>query len=130
MFTKTTRNFKITVFPNYLAAQSDPANDHFVWAYTIQMENLGHETFTLQNRHWHITDGRGMVQEVRGPGVVGEHPRFEAGDGYRYTSGVALKTSSGLMRGNYEMQTQFGERFMVEIPAFSLDSPEGMRRAN
>jgi ApaG protein len=130
MYTKTTRNIKITVVPAYLVEQSDPAERHFVWAYTIRLENTGEETVQLMNRYWHITDATGGVQEVRGPGVIGEQPVLEPLDHYQYTSGVALKTPSGIMTGNYEMETRTGERFIIGIPTFSLDSPEQLKRAN
>jgi ApaG protein len=130
MYTATTRNIKITVMPAFLTEQSDADQQSYVWAYTIQMENFGTETVQLLNRYWKITDANGGVQEVRGPGVVGEHPVIDPGQSYQYTSGAALPTASGIMAGYYEMQTDAGERFAVEIPAFSLDSPEQIRRPN
>ena len=130
MFTQTTRHIKVTVIPTYLPQQSDPLQFHHVWAYTVQLENLGTDTVQLLNRYWHITDAQGSVQEVRGVGVVGEQPVIKPGDSFQYTSGAALKTLSGLMRGSYEMTTQDGELFSVEIPAFSLDSPAQVNRPN
>lgn len=130
MFTRTTRSIKVTVIPAWLESQSDPAGGHYVWAYTIRLENLGSETAQLINRYWRITDASGRLQEVRGPGVVGEQPVLKPGDHYQYTSGTSLPTSSGIMTGQYEMQTPQGERFTIEIPAFSLDSPEQLKRAN
>jgi ApaG protein len=130
MYSKTTRNVKITVIPVYLEDQSDPDGHHYVWAYTVQLENTGEEKIKLINRHWHITDATGAVQEVRGAGVVGEQPVLNSGDSFQYTSGAALRTPSGIMKGNYEMETDLYERFLVEIPAFSLDSPDQMRRPN
>lgn len=130
MYTRTTRQIKVSVVPDYLAEQSDPEERHYVWAYTIQIENLGKETVQLLNRYWHITDANGAVQEVRGVGVVGEQPLLTPGDTYQYTSGAALKTSSGIMFGNYEMQTEEGELFNIDIPPFSLDSPDQARRPN
>lgn len=130
MYSKTTRNIQVTVVPTYLTEQSDTAESHYVWAYTIQLENLGEETVQLQSRYWHITDAQGVVQEVRGPGVIGEQPVLEPGDTYQYTSGAALRTPSGIMVGTYEMTTDTGEVFTIEIPAFSLDSPEQVKRPN
>lgn len=130
MYTKTTRHIKITVVPMYLMEQSDPLESHYVWAYTIQMENLGEETVQLINRYWHITDAIGGVQEVRGAGVIGEQPVMEPGDTFQYTSGTALTTTSGIMAGHYEMTTNDGESFVVDIPAFSLDSPDQVKRPN
>jgi len=123
MFTKTTRDIKITATPQFLADHSEPMDDHYVWAYTIQLENAGKETVQLLSRHWKIADAQGQVQEVRGPGVIGEQPVLAPGQSYRYTSGTSLTTASGLMFGEYEMVTPKGERFEVEVPAFSLDSP-------
>lgn len=130
MYTRTTRHIKITVIPQYLAEQSDPQDQHYVWAYTIQIENMGQETVQLLNRFWQITDAAGAVQEVHGAGVIGEQPVLGPGDAYQYTSGAALKTTSGIMVGKYEMETAEGERFMVEIPPFSLDSPQQVGRPN
>jgi ApaG protein len=130
MFTQTTHAIRITVVPAYLAHQSEPDDAHFVWAYTITIENLGHETVQLLNRYWHITDAQGQVQEVRGPGVVGEQPVLAPGEQFQYTSGVALKTSSGIMRGYYEMAGDTQALFLADIPAFSLDSPQQAARPN
>jgi len=130
MYTATTRHIKITVVPAFLTEQSDSIDQNYVWAYTIQIENSGGETVQLMNRYWKITDAQGGVQEVRGPGVVGEHPVLDPGEHYQYTSGAALRTPSGIMIGHYEMQTDGGERFLVQIPAFSLDSPEQIRKPN
>lgn len=123
MFTKTTHDITITAEPLFLAEHSEPDDAHYVWAYTIQLENRGQETVQLLNRYWHITDDRGQSQEVRGAGVIGEQPVLRPGDTFRYTSGTALATPSGLMFGRYEMATPEGSRFEVDIPAFSLDSP-------
>lgn len=128
MFTKTTRQLKVTVFPTYLPEQSDVTLGVHMWAYFIRIENMGDETVQLINRHWHITDANGKVQEVRGPGVVGEQPTLEPGDFHQYTSGVSLQTPSGIMQGDYEMQSQSGESFLIDIPAFSLDSPEQLQK--
>ncbi len=130
MYTATTRHITVTVTPVYLAEQSDPEGRHYVWAYTIQLENTGEETVQLINRYWRITDAAGGVQEVHGAGVVGEHPVLQPGDSYQYTSGAALHTSSGIMTGHYEMNTDGGEVFLIEIPTFSLDSPDQVKRPN
>ena len=130
MYSQTTRHIQVTVMPVFLAEQSDPSESHYVWAYTIQLENLGPESAQLINRHWHITDSQGGVQEVQGVGVIGEQPRLEPGDTYQYSSGVALKTPSGIMVGTYEMETDTGERFLIDIPTFSLDSPDQVGRPN
>mgnify|MGYP003342188254 CR=1 FL=1 len=121
---------KVIVRPQFLEGQSKPEEGHFVWAYTISLENHGRETVTLRTRYWKITDAFGKVQEVRGAGVVGEQPTLKPGDSFQYTSGCPLKTPSGFMVGAYQMQAEGGELFNVEIPAFSLDSPHEKHSIN
>lgn len=130
MYTKTTNHIKITVQPFYLDKQSEPEDNRYIWAYTIQMENHGDQSVQLLNRYWHITDGLGRSQEVRGEGVIGEKPHIRPGEAYQYTSGVPLTTSSGIMRGEYEMVLEDGSTIQVDVPAFSLDSPFSMSRPN
>lgn len=130
MYTQTTNNVKVTVFPIYLDGQSIPEDAHFVWAYTVLIENLGSRTVQLISRHWEITDASGQVEHVRGLGVVGEQPTIEPGKVAQYTSGAHLRTSSGIMRGTYTMQNEDGSEFNVEIPVFSLDSTEQKLRPN
>ena len=128
MYEATTSNIRITVKPQFLESQSRPDEEHFVWAYTIRIENLGQETVTLRTRYWKITDGRGRIQEVRGAGVVGEQPTLAPGQSFEYTSGAPLPTPSGFMVGSYQMQASDGHLFNVEIPAFPLDSPHASRQ--
>lgn len=123
MYEQLTRDIKVTVKPFYLEDQSSPEESHFVWAYHVKIENSGIETVQLRNRYWRITDAIGRVQEVRGPGVVGEQPVLHPGDDFEYTSGTPLQTPSGIMVGTYQMESTDGEFFDVDIPAFSLDSP-------
>ena len=130
MYESVTRNIHVVVRPKYLQSQSRPDDDHFVWAYTITIANKGVEIVTLRSRHWKITDDRGKLQEVRGEGVVGEQPTLAPGESFEYTSGVPLSTPSGFMVGTYQMETSNGERFDVDIPAFSLDSPQSHRLIN
>lgn len=122
-YSETTRSIAVSVRPIYLDDQSEPEEGRYVWAYHIRIENNGAEVVQLLNRHWRITDALGRMQEVRGPGVVGEQPVLEPGESFEYTSGTPLSTPSGIMVGSYEMETRAGERFEVKIPAFSLDSP-------
>ena len=128
MYNATTKSIKITVNPKYLEGQSEPSCDHYVWAYSVRIENHGDETVQLCTRHWRITDAFGYLQEVHGDGVVGEQPILHPGDSFEYTSGSPLSTPSGIMNGSYQMKTEEGVRFDVEIPAFSLDSPYQERR--
>lgn len=130
MYERITRSIKVSVRPQFLDSQSRPEDSHFVWAYTITVENHGRETVTLKTRYWKITDAHGHVQEVRGAGVVGEQPTLKPGDSFTYTSGCPLKTPSGFMAGAYQMLTEAGEMFNVEIPTFSLDSPHDRHAIN
>jgi len=130
MYESVTRNIHVLVRPKYLQSQSRPDDDHFVWAYTITIANKGIEIVTLRTRHWKITDDRGKLQEVMGDGVVGKQPTLAPGESFEYTSGVPLSTPSGFMVGTYQMETTGGERFDVDIPAFSLDSPQSHRPIN
>jgi ApaG protein len=130
MYSATTRAIRVTVRPQYLADQSDPAKAQFVWAYQVRIENRGEETVQLRSRHWKITDGLGRFQEVKGPGVVGKTPRLRPGEMFEYTSGTPLSTPSGFMGGTYQMVSDSGEKFDIEIPTFSLDTPAGPRQLN
>jgi len=123
MYNAVTRLISVTVTPYFIEDQSDPEDNHFVWAYQVNIENAGRETVQLIGRYWHITDANGQVQEVRGDGVVGEQPVLRPGESFEYTSGTPLSTPSGIMVGRYQMETKAGEEFEIEIPAFSLDSP-------
>ena len=130
MYQKETRAIEITVKPFYLEEQSEPDDSHFVFAYHVRIQNNGGDVVQLLNRYWQITDGLGRIQEVRGPGVVGEQPVLRPGEAFEYTSGCPLNTSTGIMVGTYEMETLDGERFDVDIPAFSLDVPDVPMRLN
>lgn len=130
MYSAVTRAIRVQVEPVYLDDQSEPEKGQHVWAYRVRIANEGTETVQLVTRYWHITDGLGRIQEVRGAGVVGEQPVLNPGESYEYTSGTPLPTPSGIMRGSYQMRTPAGERFDIEIPAFSLDSPHEARRLN
>ena len=127
MYRAVTRNIEVQVRPFYLEDRSDPAENRYVWGYQVTIDNQSDEFVQLMSRYWHITDGRGRVEEVRGPGVVGEQPTLKPGERFEYTSGVPLTTPLGLMAGTYQMASESGENFDVEVPAFSLDSPHGKR---
>lgn len=122
-YSQTTKDIKVTVRPIYLDAQSDPEDHHFVWAYHVRIENMSGRTVQLLERYWHITDALGRVQEVKGPGVVGEQPVLRPGQVFEYTSGTPLPTPSGIMSGHYGMKDEGGIVFDIGIPAFSLDMP-------
>lgn len=130
MYTKTTNGITVTVTPGFLEDQSEPAHGRYVWAYHVRIANEGRQTVQLLSRHWRITDASGRCHEVRGPGVVGEQPVLGPGQAFEYTSGTPLATPSGIMAGSYEMESERGETFQVEIPAFSLDSPHHRGKIN
>ncbi len=116
--------------PQFIEEQSSPDEDYFFWAYTIEIVNETNEPVKLKSRVWQITDARGVTEEVRGPGVVGQTPTIAPGDMFSYTSGCPLSTSSGIMVGSYQMVDDEGKLFDVAIPAFSLDSPFTVRSVN
>ena len=113
----------VEVQSRYVEDQSLPMTRRFVFEYTITITNRGSEAVQLQSRHWIITDGLGDVEEVKGPGVVGEQPVLSPGEGFRYTSGAVLPTARGTMRGTYQMHRGDGARFEAEIAEFLLERP-------
>ena len=126
MYRAVTRNIEVTVEPFYLPDRSDAEESRFVWGYRVTIANNSDRAVQLLTRYWHITDGNGKVEEVRGPGVVGEQPALDPGDSYQYTSGCPLSTPTGFMVGTYTMRDADDTLFDVQIPAFSLDLPDGM----
>jgi ApaG protein len=124
MYRAITRQIEVTVEPNFLPERSSANRCEFFWSYT------GAETVQLRTRHWIITDASGRKQEVRGEGVVGEQPVLAPGEHFKYTSGVPLPTASGFMTGRYQMVSESGERFEIDVPTFSLDSPDSKRVLN
>src|SRR5664279_4822511 len=123
LYRAITKEIVVSVVPTYLEAQSSPGDSQYFWAYRVTIENQGQETVQLRSRHWMITNARGEFTEVKGAGVVGEQPVLKPGEKYEYTSGAPLNTTSGMMGGAYQMEGEGGERFDIEIPTFSLDSP-------
>ena len=123
MYSKKTKKINITVNPYFLDDQSEPEDQHFVWAYQVTIDNQSKEKVQLKNRYWKIIDSNGSEQEVRGEGVVGEQPILNPGEKFEYTSGTPLSTPSGFMGSYYEMETNQGKKFDAIIPLFSLDSP-------
>lgn len=130
MYRAVTREIQVTVTPAYLEDQSSPKDRRYFWSYTIEIVNRSSVPVQLLSRYWHIVDGDGRVQEVRGEGVVGKQPRIAAGRSFTYTSGCPLTTPQGIMSGHYVMGTEDGERFQVTVPAFSLDIPDVRRIIN
>ncbi len=112
--------------PQFIPDQSDPENDRYVFAYTITIRNVGEIPAQLVSRHWIITDANNHVQEVRGLGVVGQQPLLQPGESYQYTSGSALTTPIGTMKGSYQMVAEDGTHFEAEIPEFVLAIPRAL----
>ncbi|MBB1059234.1 Co2+/Mg2+ efflux protein ApaG [Marilutibacter spongiae] len=115
--------FDIEVATRYLDDQSEPDQDRYVFAYTINIRNRGSMPARLVARHWIITDANGKVQEVEGEGVVGEQPWLQPGENFEYTSGAMLETDLGTMEGHYRMLADDGTHFDAPIPAFTLTVP-------
>jgi len=121
----TGKKYEITVTAEvqYIPDQSDEANNRYVFAYTINIRNTGSVPAQLVSRHWIITDARNQVQEVRGLGVVGAQPLIKPEESFEYTSGTALATPVGTMRGSYQMVAEDGTHFDAAIPEFTLSVP-------
>ena len=115
-----TRNIRVSVRAQYDPGRSNPQQSQWFFLYTVSITNESRDTVQLISRHWIITDGMGEVQEVRGPGVVGEQPVLVPGQSFEYTSGCPLTTPFGAMSGTYQMVNQAGEKFDIEIAPFTL----------
>lgn len=118
-----TRGIRVRVSPRYHVEHSHPERGEWFFSYTVEIRNESGVPVTLRSRHWEITDARGHVEHVRGPGVIGEQPRLEVGEVFRYTSFCPLPTSLGAMRGSYGMELDSGERFDAQIAPFGLVDP-------
>ena len=123
MPTALTEGIRVSVESTYLAERSAPEEGSYAFAYTVTIENEGAPRSQLRRRHWIITDGNGHVEEVEGPGVVGQQPTLARGEAHRYTSGAVLSTPFGTMEGTYEMHAEGGRVFKAHIPRFSLQVP-------
>ena len=121
-----TRGIRISVETQYDPTRSSPQQSQWFFLYTIRITNEGSVTAQLMTRHWIITDATGHVEEVKGPGVVGEQPVLAQGQSFEYTSGCPLATPFGSMRGSYQMTTADGERFDAEVAEFILREPHAM----
>lgn len=118
-----TRGINVTVQARFSPEHSAPARRHWFFLYTITIANESDVTVQLLSRHWTITDEDGHVEEVRGPGVVGEQPVLMPGESFEYTSGCPLTTPSGHMQGTYQMITPTGEQFDAVVARFHLQGP-------
>ena len=118
-----TRGVRVQVLSEYSPERSSPTAHHWFFLYTITITNESADPVQLISRHWIITDANDAVQEVKGPGVVGEQPILGPGESFTYTSGCPLNTPFGSMRGTYQMVTRAGDTFDAEVPAFTLSEP-------
>lgn len=116
-------NIVVEATPHFIATQSSPTQNRYVFAYTITIMNQGTVPAKLLTRHWLITDSNGKVQEVRGDGVIGEQPYLKPGEMYRYTSGAMIETPVGTMQGEYVMRSDDGDSFRANVPKFTLSIP-------
>ncbi len=119
------KRYEVTVEPkaSFLAEQSDPAKNQYVFTYTITITNTGDVAAQLLSRHWIITDADHKVQEVKGLGVVGQQPLLKPGESFEYTSGASIPTAVGTMHGSYQMMAADGKAFDAPIPLFTLSVP-------
>jgi ApaG protein len=117
--------YRIEVLPvaQFIPDQSDPDENRYLFAYTITIKNIGEVPAQLVSRHWIITDAHNEVQEVRGLGVIGKQPLLQPGESFQYTSGSALPTPVGTMKGSYQMVAEDGTHFEAVIPEFTLAMP-------
>jgi ApaG protein len=124
--TAITQGVRVNVSTVYVPSQSSPTEHRYVFAYTVRITNEGTSTVTLRSRHWIIKHGSGRVEEVRGPGVVGQQPTLEPGQHFEYTSGCVLETPRGSMRGTYQMFYKDGRSFNADIGEFTLSMPHSL----
>lgn len=118
--------FEVTALPEYIPSESKPEQGYHFFAYKITIKNRGSISAQLISRHWIITDALGRIEEVRGPGVVGQQPKIPAGQSFQYESACPLNTTSGSMKGTYQMVSELGESFEIEIPEFYLIAPQAL----
>lgn len=130
MYRAQTDGIEVRVSPLYSHERSAPESGAWFWTYDVEIRNLGEVAVQLKARHWVITDATGRTEHVRGAGVIGQQPVIAPGESFQYTSGCPLRTSSGIMHGEYEMLDAGGRPFLASIPAFSLDTPHAPRALN
>ncbi len=118
-----TDGITVRVAVNFLPEQSHIAAGRWFWVYHIRIENHSDQVVQLLTRHWKITDGRGTVNHVDGPGVVGEQPVLHPGQSHDYVSGCPLTTPTGSMEGAYEFHREDGATIKAAIPFFPLTAP-------
>jgi ApaG protein len=121
-----TQGIRVQVVSRYDPSRSNPHQNQWFFLYTVTLTNEGSVTTQLISRHWIITNANGKVEEVKGPGVVGEQPILAPGQSFEYTSGCPLPTSFGTMHGTYQMITAKGEQFDATIAPFTLSEPHAL----
>lgn len=129
-YKKTTNGITVCAYPLYMAEESSPEDNKFVWAYHVTIENNSKRAVQLLKRKWLVAEDKGTHKEIKGDGVMGEQPVLDPGDSFEYTSGAPLNSSSGMVVGEYQMKTKDGEFFNVDVPAFSLDCPYSNKTFN
>ena len=122
-YTKITKDIRVSVKTDFLHDQSDEESSLWVWSYHILIENNGNDIVQLIDRYWKITDASGIIQEVKGSGVIGQQPSIKPGEFFKCSSGTPLKKPSGFMVGNYRMINENNKSFFIDVPIFSLDAP-------
>ena len=120
--------FHVEVLPRYLPEQSAPAQDHFVFSYTITIRNTGEVAAQVISRTWNVNDANGLTEKVKGLGVVGHQPLLQPGEKFEYTSGTRLRTPTGTMHGSFFCVAEDGEKFDTDVPMFVLDALSGGSR--
>lgn len=123
VFSATTGGVSVKVVPTFAPEHSNPQRRQYVWLYNVVIENQTDKRIKLMRRHWQVIDAHGQKQEITAPGVVGEQPVLEPGTAFTYASHTVLKTSTGFMKGDYDVVDDHGQHLKVNIPAFSLDEP-------
>ena len=120
------QEIQVKAVARYMPERSNPLEPIFFFSYNITITDQGNLSARLQSRYWHITDATGRVQEVRGPGVVGEFPNLKPGESFNYTSFCPLSTNYGFMQGHYTMEREDGSTFDAPIPPFALAVPDSI----
>ncbi len=121
-----TPHIQVIVTTAYVPAESRPEENYYFFAYKISIKNTGSRSAQLMSRHWIITDGLGRTEDVRGPGVIGLQPKINSGQSFEYESACPLSTSSGTMKGSYQMISEEGDSFTIEVPEFYLIAPQSL----
>ena len=118
-----TRGIRVQVECDYLAEESSPENNHYLFSYHVTVSNHSNQAVQLVSRHWVITDSDGRKEEVKGLGVVGSQPLIRPKESFTYSSYCPLSTPVGSMQGAYQMVASDEEEFEAVIAPFTLAVP-------